>query len=188
MSARVTVSISLLAAMSAGVACAHHPAPVVPAPAPAPAPVATAAPVSAPAPAPAAATDDGMARAAAARAVLTQMTFFDFNRADLTPQDRAILDAKVQILSADPAVALRVAGNCDDRGSDEYNLALGQRRAEAAKRYLGEHGIADARITTISYGKERPIASGETEQAWAQNRNDQFEITAGGDALRGQGR
>jgi peptidoglycan-associated lipoprotein len=94
----------------------------------------------------------------------------------------------VQILAADPAVTLRVDGNCDDRGSDEYNLALGQRRAEAAKRYLSEHGIASARIATISYGKEHPIASGDSEQARAQNRNDQFEITGGGDALRGQGR
>jgi peptidoglycan-associated lipoprotein len=187
MFARVVVRIPLLAALGLSVACAHHPAPVAAAPAPAPAPAQTATVAApAPAPAPAPATDDAAARAAAARNVLTQMTFFDFNRSDLSTQDQAILDAKIPILASNTAVVVRVAGNCDDRGSDEYNLALGQRRAEAAKRYLSEHGIASTRITTISYGKERPIASGDTEQAWAQNRNDQFEIEAGGDALRGQ--
>jgi peptidoglycan-associated lipoprotein len=180
--ARVVSVVPVIVAASVLAACAHKTPPAAaPAPAPAAAPVA-AAPVATPVAAP---VDDGAARrrADALRAQLTQMTFFDFDQAELTGQDKATLDAKVPILAANPAVQIRVAGNCDDRGSDEYNLALGQRRAAASKRYLTEHGIDGARIATVSYGKERPIASGDTEPARTQNRNDQFEITAGGDAL-----
>src|SRR6185312_14892320 len=97
---------------------------------------------------------------------------------------RATLDAKIAALSANPDVKLRVAGNTDDRGSDEYNLALGQRRAASAKRYLTDHGITADRIDVISYGEERPVATGEDEAAWSQNRRDEFEITAGGDNLK----
>ncbi len=179
MSARV---LPLVLTVGLVVGCAHHPAPVAAAPAPAPALPAPAAP--APAAVVRTASDDGGAsRLAALRAVVGQMTYFAFNALSLTADDQTTLDAKVPILAANPGLALRVAGNCDDRGSDEYNLVLGQRRAEAAKRYLGEHGIAGARIATISYGKERPIAQGDNEQSWSQNRNDQFEITAGGSAL-----
>jgi peptidoglycan-associated lipoprotein len=122
----------------------------------------------------------------AIRSILTQMAFFQYDRSELSDQDQSTLAAKVPILAANPAVSIRVAGNCDDRGSDEYNLALGQRRAQSAKRYLTEHGIADTQISVISYGKERPISSGDTEAAWAQNRNDQFEITSSGDLPRGR--
>jgi peptidoglycan-associated lipoprotein len=175
MSARAVPVVLTAATLLA--ACSHHPAPAT-TPAPqqqASAPVAppAAAPV-AQAPAPVAKVDDS-----AIRASLTQMTFFALDKSALTEQDVATLAAKVPILTANPTVAIRVAGNCDDRGSDEYNLALGQRRAEAAKRYLSEHGIATTRIATISYGKERPISAGDNEASWAQNRNDQFEITSG---------
>jgi len=179
MSARVVpfvITASLLAA------CAQH-APPATTPAPvqtASAPPAPAAPAPTPAPTPVANVDDS-----AIRSALTQMTFFAFDRSELTDQDQTTLAAKVPILAANPTVAIRVAGNCDDRGSDEYNLALGQRRAESAKRYLTEHGIATTRVTTISYGKERPISAGDNEASWAQNRNDQFEITSGAIALQG---
>jgi peptidoglycan-associated lipoprotein len=113
------------------------------------------------------------------------MTFFAFNVADLSDADRATLDAKIPILQGNPAVQLRVDGNCDDRGSDEYNLALGQRRAEASKRYLVDHGIGAGRISVISYGKERPIAPGNTEEDWSRNRNDQFDVVAGAGQIRG---
>jgi len=181
MSARV---VPLMLTVSVLAACSHHATPAA-APAPAPAP---STPVAAAAPAPAAqpVNDDAArrAKADAARAALVQMTFFAFNKSDLTDQDQTTLAAKVAILAANPGIAIRIAGNCDDRGSDEYNLALGQRRAQASKRYLVDHGVADNRIATISYGKERPVAAGEDEAAWAQNRNDQFEITAGTDDLR----
>ena len=70
-----------------------------------------------------------------------------------------------------PQVSIQLAGNCDERGTEEYNLALGQRRANAARDYLAARGVASARISTISYGKERPTAVGSDEQAYAQNRN-----------------
>ena len=79
---------------------------------------------------------------------------------------------------------IRIAGNCDARGSDEYNLALGQRRAAAAKRYLSDHGVDASRIDIISYGRERPAVEGDTEDAYAKNRRDEFEITAGADNIK----
>ena len=133
---------------------------------------------------------EAAARAAAAaaandlHAALTAMVHFDFDQSNLRPEDQAILDAKVPILQANPSVALRIGGYTDERGSDEYNLALGQRRAAAVKRYLTDHGVADARLTTVSYGEEHPIAQGSDESAWAQNRRAEFEITAGGQMLR----
>jgi peptidoglycan-associated lipoprotein len=127
------------------------------------------------------------AAVAAARNTITAMIYFDFDKSDLTDQDKASLDQKIPILNANAGLRIRVAGNCDERGSDEYNLALGQRRASAAKRYLTDHGVDGSRVGVISYGKERPVAQGHDEGAWAQNRNDQFEITAGGDNLRTAG-
>jgi peptidoglycan-associated lipoprotein len=127
------------------------------------------------------------AAVAAARNTITAMIYFDFDKSDLTDQDKASLDQKIPILNANAGLRIRVAGNCDERGSDEYNLALGQRRASAAKRYLTDHGVDGSRVDVISYGKERPVAQGHDEGAWAQNRNDQFEITAGGDNLRTAG-
>ncbi|HVX41641.1 MAG TPA: peptidoglycan-associated lipoprotein Pal [Gemmatimonadaceae bacterium] len=136
-----------------------------------------------------AAAAEAAARAAAAaaenaRAALTAMVHFDFDKSDIRPEDQQILDAKVPVLQANPSVTIRVAGHTDERGSDEYNLALGQRRAAAVKAYLVQHGIADSRIETISYGEERPIAQGHDESAWSQNRRAEFEITAGGESLK----
>jgi peptidoglycan-associated lipoprotein len=127
------------------------------------------------------------AAVAAARNTITAMIYFDLDKSDLTDQDKASLDQKIPILNANASLRIRVAGNCDERGSDEYNLALGQRRAAAAKRYLTDHGVDGGRVDVISYGKERPVAQGHDEGSWAQNRNDQFEITAGGDNLRTAG-
>ena len=124
------------------------------------------------------------AAVAAARNTLLAKIYFDLDKSDLSDQDRATLDAKIPILNANPGLRLRIEGNCDNRGSDEYNLALGQRRAAAAKRYLTEHGIDGGRLDVISYGRERPIAEGDTEEAYAQNRRDEFVITAGGDNLK----
>jgi peptidoglycan-associated lipoprotein len=132
----------------------------------------------------AAAAARNAAAAGSARAALAAAVHFDYDQSDLRTDDRAILDAKIPILQANPAVRIRVAGHTDERGSDEYNLALGQRRAATVKRYLIDHGIADARIETISYGEERPVAQGSDEAAYSQNRRAEFEITAGGQTLR----
>lgn len=124
------------------------------------------------------------AEQASMRAALTQVIHFDYDQSNLKDDARAALDAMVPILNANPDVTIRIAGHADERGSDEYNLALGQRRAATAKKYLTDHGVADARITTISYGEERPVAQGHDESAWSQNRRDEFEITAGGETLK----
>jgi peptidoglycan-associated lipoprotein len=138
--------------------------------------------------------DDSVARVRAAeeamrrdsdmlRSTITAVITFEFNRSDLRNDARAALDAKIPILLANAGVTLRVAGHADERGSTEYNLALGQRRAAAAKRYLVERGIAEARVVTTSFGEERPACTESTEQCWAQNRRGEFEITAGGPML-----
>lgn len=112
------------------------------------------------------------------RATLGTTIYFDFDKSDLRDDARAALDAKLPILSANPDLTIRISGHTDERGSDEYNMALGQRRAAAAKQYLVDHGIDAGRIATISYGEERPVAQGHDESAWSQNRRDEFEITA----------
>ena len=97
--------------------------------------------------------------------------FFDFDRSNLKPDAQATLDRQSGWLAKYPQVNVQVAGNTDDRGTEEYNLALGQRRANSARDYLVARGVAGSRITTISYGKDRPTALGDNEEAWAQNRN-----------------
>ena len=97
--------------------------------------------------------------------------FFDTDRTTLTDTARATLDKQAGWLQQNPNVQVWVAGNCDERGTEEYNLALGQRRANADKAYLMAHGIAATRVETISYGKSRPVDPGAGQQAWAQNRN-----------------
>jgi peptidoglycan-associated lipoprotein len=103
--------------------------------------------------------------------------YFDFNQSSIrgsgphTANNQATLDKQVAWLQKYPQNNVQVAGNCDERGTEEYNLALGQRRADADGSYLKAHGIAAGRVTTISYGKDRPVAMGSNEDAWAQNRN-----------------
>ena len=120
----------------------------------------------------------------AVRTLLGTMIHFDYDKALIRGGDAAVLDQKVSILQANPALRIRISGHCDERGSDEYNLALGNRRATASKQYLVSHGIDAGRIETVSYGEERPIASGHDEEAWAQNRRDEFEILSGGENLK----
>lgn len=110
------------------------------------------------------------------RATLATMIHFDYDKADVRPDDAAILDAKVALLQSNPNIRVRVHGHCDERGSDEYNLALGNRRATMVKQYLVNHGIDASRIETQSWGEERPIAQGASEEAWSQNRRAEFEV------------
>ena len=115
-------------------------------------------------------------RADEARSTLGTMLHFAYNKSEIRPEDVALLDAKLAILRANPSARIRIAGNCDERGSDEYNLALGNRRAIAARQYLIDHGIEASRIETTSYGEEKPVDPGHNEEAWAKNRNDQFSL------------
>ena len=97
--------------------------------------------------------------------------FYDFNKSVVRTDGKATLEKQAAWLAKYGSVNVQVAGNCDERGTEEYNMALGQRRANAAAAYLKAKGVASARISTISYGKDRPTAMGSNEQAWAQNRN-----------------
>ncbi|MFN2400355.1 MAG: peptidoglycan-associated lipoprotein Pal [Gemmatimonadaceae bacterium] len=120
---------------------------------------------------------------AAVRGTLTEAIYFELDSDALNDAARGTLDGKLAILNANSGVRLRISGHADERGSDEYNLALGQRRAAAAKRYLTQRGISDDRIEIVSFGEERPAAEGGDEAAWSQNRRDEFEIVSGGDQL-----
>jgi peptidoglycan-associated lipoprotein len=120
---------------------------------------------------------------AALKAILTTMVHYDLDKAAVRPADGALLDQKLAILQANPALTIAIVGHADERGPDEYNLALGNRRALAAKKYLTDHGIAPARITTSSRGEEQPLDPAHNEAAWAQNRRGEFTVTAGGDVL-----
>ena len=102
--------------------------------------------------------------------------FFEFDSASLTAEAQEILRAKAEWLRANPGVRVLIEGHCDERGTNEYNLALGDRRAYSSKAFLTDLGIDDTRISTISYGEERPIASGASEEAWAKNRRAHFVI------------
>jgi peptidoglycan-associated lipoprotein len=113
------------------------------------------------------------------RANLLLPIYFSYDAADLNTEARASLDIKVAILRANPDVRIRIEGHCDSRGSTEYNIALGMRRAAEARQYLIDRGIAAARIETVSHGEERPAVNAENESAWARNRRDEFGITQG---------
>ena len=97
--------------------------------------------------------------------------FFDTDQSVLTPEARGILDRQVQWLQQYPQISVWVAGNCDERGTEEYNLALGQRRANADRDYLASRGIDTRRVQTISYGKDRPVDPSSTQDAWTHDRN-----------------
>ncbi len=96
--------------------------------------------------------------------------FFEFDHSDITPEGQATLQKQADWLKRYQNVTVTIEGHCDDRGTREYNLALGNRRANAVKRMLVSLGVAGNRVAVISYGKERPIVVGDNEQAWAQNR------------------
>jgi peptidoglycan-associated lipoprotein len=115
---------------------------------------------------------------------LASMIHFDLDKSNIRSDDMGMLDQKVAILQANSDLRIRIGGHCDERGSDEYNLALGNRRAQAAKQYLVSHGIDASRIETQSWGEEKPAVDGHDESAWSQNRRDEFEVISGGDNLK----
>jgi peptidoglycan-associated lipoprotein len=118
------------------------------------------------------------------RTTLLAMIHFDLDKSSIRGDDMGALDQKVAIMQANPDLRIRIGGHCDERGSDEYNLALGNRRAQSAKQYLVSHGIDAGRIETQSWGEERPAVDGHDESSWSQNRRDEFEPISGGDNLR----
>jgi peptidoglycan-associated lipoprotein len=105
-----------------------------------------------------------------------QTVYFDFDRADIGPEMRTVLQKNAEWLRRHPRVKMSIEGHCDERGTEEYNMALGQRRAEAVKSYLVSLGISSNRLSTISYGEERPEDPGHNEAAWAKNRKAEFSV------------
>ncbi len=139
---------------------AKAPAPAAPAPAPAPAP-------QQPAPAPVTPSDtSGM--------VMQEDIFFEFDKSTLTPVAQDSLMKKAAWLRANANATATIEGHCDERGTNEYNLALGDRRADSTKAFLVDLGIAASRLTTISYGEERPLCTQKNEECWAKNRRGHF--------------
>jgi peptidoglycan-associated lipoprotein len=105
--------------------------------------------------------------------------YFDTDQFIVRTDGQPVLDAQAAWLNRYPAVQVRIEGNADERGAREYNFALGARRASAVRTYLIQRGVSAGRITTVSYGKERPIDAGSGETAWRHNRNAHTDITAG---------
>lgn len=114
------------------------------------------------------------------RAILMEMVFFEYDRSELTTESRAALDRKVPVLRGNSDVVVTIEGHADERGSVEYNLALGLRRAAAVRDYLTGFGIPIGRLEIQSFGEEKPLDSGSDESAWSRNRRAEFRITAGG--------
>jgi len=115
-----------------------------------------------------------MSEAARKAAFEDEEIHFDFDKYVLTPQAMMILDDKSAYLREHPEVRVLVEGHCDDRGSNEYNLALGDRRANSAKNYLVKSGVAESQVTTISYGEEQPLCMQQNESCWYRNRRGHF--------------
>ncbi|MDB4916881.1 MAG: pal [Gemmatimonadetes bacterium] len=115
---------------------------------------------------------------------LAQKVFFDYDKDDLRDDAKSVLDAKAAILNANASVTLIISGNTDERGTAEYNLALGQRRAAQVKRYLESRGVSEARLTAQSLGDSAPVASGTDEASYQQNRRAEFEAHNAGTLVR----
>lgn len=107
-----------------------------------------------------------------------RVVYFDFDRYDIRYDSEAVLAAHAAYLSANPAARVRVEGHADERGTREYNMALGERRAKAAAAYLTSRGASSSQIEVISYGEERPVALGHEESSWAQNRRAELQYTS----------
>lgn len=126
--------------------------------------------------------DDSAERAAEARrlaAILEQVVHFDYDEASIRSDAQEQLAAKVPVLRSNTAIRIRIEGHADERGSVEYNLALGMRRANAVRDYLTGFGIDASRITVASMGEDHPMARASNESAWSQNRRAEFSVTAG---------
>jgi peptidoglycan-associated lipoprotein len=185
-------SLALFVAFVLGLpACHHRPTGGPPPAAPAPPPVAPAAPPPAPPPAaPEAPVVDDYERLRQAasdeieRMGLLADIHFDYDKAELRDGDRQILARNAETLKKYDFLRITVEGHCDERGSVEYNLALGQRRAQTAHDYVVSLGVPADRMKTISYGKEVPLCHESTEECWARNRRDHFAVT--GKTTRGR--
>ena len=156
------VSVSAVSLLGAG--CAHNQASVVPTPVTQPV-------ASAPAPT----SKEPEQRSEDLEKMLHgEILHFDFDRADLTAESRERLQKISEIMAQHPSLTIRIEGNCDERGGEEFNLQLGQARAAAARKYLANLGVNPARVDTISYGKDKPANPAHSAEAWSENRRDEI--------------
>lgn len=116
---------------------------------------------------------------ARARSLLTERIHFDYDMSEIRPDAEQLLRSKLEVLRASPNVRIRIEGHCDDRGSNEYNDALGNRRAQSVVDFFTNFGLDSSRFTIVSFGEDRPLVRASNEDAWAQNRRAEFIITAG---------
>src|SRR6185369_11379207 len=176
---RSALRLALIAAATVSMAaCASKPKPTYPTTAPAPPAAAPPRAPTAPPPAPVSqAPLPGSERDFVIN--VGDRVYFDFDQYSIRTDAAPLLDAQAAWLTRYPAVQVRIEGNCDERGTREYNLALGARRANAVRDYLASHGVQAGRITTVSYGKEKPVDSGSGEAADQHNRNAHTAIVGG---------
>jgi peptidoglycan-associated lipoprotein len=176
---RSSITLALLGSTLAFAGCASQPK------AEAPVPVATA-PVTAPRPAPVAPASTPTASGPVAgsradfQAKATDRVYFALDQYTLSDQSRTSLQGQAVWLKQYPNVRVQIEGNADERGTREYNIALGQRRADSVKTFLSSLGVNAGRVDTISYGKDRPIDAGHSEDAWSQNRNAHTNVVSDG--------
>ena len=114
----------------------------------------------------------------AVQTITDGIVYFDYDKYDVKSEYTGMLQQKAELMKAYPDIRVRIAGNCDERGTQEYNLALGERRARAVYDYLVMLGVNPSQLEMVSYGKERPAVSGDTPEAWALNRRDNFDVIA----------
>ena len=114
----------------------------------------------------------------AAQKITDGVVYFDFDKYDIKAEYRSMLQEKADLMKQYPSIRVRIEGNCDERGTQEYNLALGERRARAAYEYMIRLGVPAAQLDVISYGKERPAVEGTGEAVWSKNRRDEFNVVA----------
>ena len=148
------------------------------APQPAPAPASTPAPAPAPMAQPVAQPQAEMNPLHDPNSILAKRSvYFDFDKSSIKPEFNSLVEAHAGYMTGHASATIRIEGNCDERGSREYNLALGQRRADSLRKAMVLLGVSDTRIETISWGEEKPRASGHDEAAWSQNRRDDIIYT-----------
>ena len=129
--------------------------------------------------------DDGKKAAAApapgslVQQIQSGIVYFDYNRFDIKPEYRDMLTQKANLIKSNQQIRVQIEGNCDERGTEQYNMALGENRARAAYQYLVKLGVKPAQLKIHSYGESNPAVQGSTEEAWAKNRRDEFKVIAG---------
>ena len=181
---RSLLSLVTVLGLVAATGCRREPPPVAPEPGPTQTPTTvTQRPASQPGtPTTQPTRDTGAERAEEMRrltAILEQIVYFDYDESTIRADAQEMLARKVPVLRDNPPIRVRIEGHADERGSVEYNLALGMRRANAVRDYLADFGIEAGRFDVVSFGEDRPATTGGTESAWSQNRRAEFRVTSG---------